>query len=1384
MATVTTSKPFNHEETQRRVRSPLQLVRTIIRRYIFLEGTALLLLAAACLFWLGLAFDFGLFKCDFDLLGVHGIDWILLLNDVDVSGNSSLACRVILLLAAVIGLLAFGFYKVGLRWFREFNDRAVALVLERRFHRELGDRLITAIELADPKLSKKYGYSQAMVEKTIQEAVNILQKLPIAAVFNWRRLRVLWILVGVATVGLLLVTMVAFCAGSLFTDRPMNPYVFSWKFYETASIWTERNVLMMKTYWPRRAHLEIERFQPSAVEKNDMRVPLSDERPALTVRAYEWVIADRNEHAAPYGWRPLTWKDLSERKLVKADVVEGVRIPRDFAHWQVDPEELEPNLAAALFGTDTRTRTSGEARAYLDELRAANHQANDPSLAWERRRAIKAANDPDAQEKLRQWLDWTEWTVDKLAQEKEDAKDVRPKLRDLVNNQDHYEALQAVYNQLDELAAAPSMGRTLRKLDLPGEVVARFVGAARTFTDPLAKKDGNRYEVTLKDLAESPKFNFRARAENYVTPPKTITLVAAPAPASISIDKDEPAYIYHRLEGPDQSPLKGVRHQTRDLSLPITGDINTIEVPLGSDLTIHVQVDATTLDWGGLRLAKLGRATHAKSGLPKEQGLLVAGVDLRSVAEAAKFKEGDVLSQVNQIAVPSDLDAFAKIVSELDANSATDFVVLRRNEKELVSEKIVGISMPASARYQPRRLRTERALDFAKQAALEPGFAAYQGQPPAVDADRCGFSLAMTSLTRKHDFTIEFFDEDNIRGKRRFKILSVIDMEPQLGNLNITGVLLRKPKFKLPSFDKEKDKEKDKDAAQRNYKEQAELAGAYLITPDALLPFECPVKDDYGLTGIGYNYKIRRADVELMSQGGGAKVPVMRVDQAARRANAILVANNFQFLLRSPLAPNAELGSFGLAYLEKAKETFPILLGGQGHLALTTALLKEDLRKSQGYREAYVSCDGLNRLLERKADKMIFPDVFKKALGDAKERARLLSGPRSSQPWEFDFKEDDGFDVKKHLPELKAVDLEKTGQQHYYLQIAVEAVDNNVETGKHLDDKGQIQLGNKKTNRNGFIGFLVISENELLTQIALEEDVLSEKLEGAEEKVNAAIVNLGDQFGKVADPKADMENVLNRMNEIRTSLASAGNTLRDANKAYANILEEMRVNRVRSDRMSKIRDRIAGPLKDIVEQDRIDDPKNPQTGSFPFADEAFQSAHQIVEDDVNQKRVPNYAAHREAMTEADRKLRKLSLDIKRVLDAMKDGLVEAKLIAILAELERQQRERTNMFERWKAIIIQQQIDDLLKDPDQKSPMPKEEKKSSRLRIGPGERPVGQAFLPARAPEELVAGILRTRERLPHEKRSPVLFAPPVLSWNWQVAREIPALTAVEIRQNS
>ncbi|HZZ81522.1 MAG TPA: hypothetical protein VFE62_23675, partial [Gemmataceae bacterium] len=553
--------------------------------------------------------------------------------------------------------------------------------------------------------------------------------------------------------------------------------------------------------------------------------------------------------------------------------------------------------------------------------------------------------------------------------------------------------------------------------------------------------------------------------------------------------------------------------------------------------------------------------------------------------------------------------------------------------------------------------------------------------------------------------------------------------------LSITGVNLRKPKFKAPT-EPEKGKEQDRDAQVHMQREQAELGNAYLITPDALLPFECLVKDDYGLTKLGYNYKVRRADVELLSTGGGgAKVPVMQVNQVTRRANAGLVASNLQFLLPNPLS----------------------YLGGKYHLAYTIATLNQSLRESQGYREGYAGCDAFANLLERKADRVLRLDQLQAALKDPKVRKQILTGTRAAQQWEFDFKEDDGFDVRRQLPDLKAVNVEKSGQQHYYLQIAIQAVDNNIETGKHVDEKGQTQLGAKKTNRNGYISFLVISENELLTQISLEEETLTEKLESAKEKVDASLVSLKDQMGKVADPKADMENVLIRMNEIRTAIGAAGTIVRDAEKAYDNILKEMRVNRVRNDRMSKIEKNIHLPLRDILFQDRLDDPNNPQTGSYPFAEEAFLKAHGLVEEDVNAKRAPNFGMHQAAMKEADRKLQKLSNDIRRVLDAMNEGIVEAKLIAILATIERDQINLKRDLDRKYLELVEKELYELINGEKDKKKDDKKPPQKQSSRLLPSDLDAGRLGLFLR---DSVSPA--TRETLPvawlrrDERRSPVV----------------------------
>src|SRR5207253_3001679 len=60
---------FNREETQRKVRHPLQTVRKIIRGYVLLEGAAIAILFVAAWFWAGLFLDYGTFR-------LFAFDWL------------------------------------------------------------------------------------------------------------------------------------------------------------------------------------------------------------------------------------------------------------------------------------------------------------------------------------------------------------------------------------------------------------------------------------------------------------------------------------------------------------------------------------------------------------------------------------------------------------------------------------------------------------------------------------------------------------------------------------------------------------------------------------------------------------------------------------------------------------------------------------------------------------------------------------------------------------------------------------------------------------------------------------------------------------------------------------------------------------------------------------------------------------------------------------------------------------------------------------------------------------------------------------------------------------------------------------------------------------
>lgn len=292
MATVS-ARPINREESQHRVASPLQQLGGCIRMYVSAEGLAVLLIYLALWFWIGLLLDYGLFK-------LVGVDWVQIF---------SRSFRGVVLIMLSAGLLAVVAFKVLARLVGEFSPTALALVLERRYPDVLGDRLITAVELADPAIAKRYGFSQAMIDQTISEASERVAQVRVQDVFNWKRLRRYAALVAVLSAGMYGVVAASVCTveSIRFGEHAGGFTGFASNFNHVSTIWFERNILLRDIIWPRRSYLVVLDF-PGDEKK------IGRDAPALTlnVRALKYVIADSNRTAAPEGWRELRWSDLTE----------------------------------------------------------------------------------------------------------------------------------------------------------------------------------------------------------------------------------------------------------------------------------------------------------------------------------------------------------------------------------------------------------------------------------------------------------------------------------------------------------------------------------------------------------------------------------------------------------------------------------------------------------------------------------------------------------------------------------------------------------------------------------------------------------------------------------------------------------------------------------------------------------------------------------------------------------------------------------------------------------------------------------------------------------------------------------------------------------------
>ena len=679
-ATMPTRQP-EPETLDPRVSHPLDRMRGLIRTYVVVEGVLSAALFLGAWFALGLLLDFGLFRATV-------WDWVL---------DAPAAVRIVALIASILLFLGTVTLRIVRRLTKELSYPALALVLERRFPQVLGDRLITAVELADVSRAAREGYSAEMVRQTIIEARARVAGVPVGSVLNWRRL---WVL-GIAAVTLWVGTVVAGYAAFVACANSTGVNHFAWRFAHVTGTFLERDVLLWNTPWPRQAHLELVGFP----DGEPLRVG-RDAAPTVRARAFRYVVADRDQHV---GWRPMIWADLQQgwagtdhppAPFAAFDSVEGESL-KTGPGWRMDdvenrlgvlttrvadvrrqlgtlPEkstdlqaELKTRAADLKRAGEEKRRAAAEKRAVLSKIDPKAAPAKDAEAEVRGLEAVAAKlekdhealafaaqallrREDDAHPETNRWqlkpanatgwrpLRWgdlrahlgyqaladlpgtrlthdahpafptgplADWPVEQVAAVLPLVEAELPALREL-------------FDRLAEVAARPSMGRTLRRLDAPGKVTLAYAGKTKSGEATLTAESNNEFAGQVTDLKEDVWFT--VKAEDFRTDPREIQLVNPPMLEKLVRTDYHPAYLYHSppagewyeafREAPPDGLLPPPRlrdtwatqtqlaaaywegrrlplQRMRDIPLTLTGDRNAFSVPAGGEVVLSGVAD-------------------------------------------------------------------------------------------------------------------------------------------------------------------------------------------------------------------------------------------------------------------------------------------------------------------------------------------------------------------------------------------------------------------------------------------------------------------------------------------------------------------------------------------------------------------------------------------------------------------------------------------------------------------------------------------------------------------------------------------------------------------------------------------------------------------------
>ena len=315
---------------------PLDRLKGVIRLFVAVDVVLFVGLFLTLWFWLGVGVDYGLFK-GFGL---------------DVAQQLTPALRIGVFLVLLVTLVALVIWRVTVLVNKDLSLTSLALVLEKRHPKLLGDRLITAIEMADVEQARREGYSADMVRHTIEEARERMRQVNVMGVFNWGRL---WLKGGLIVAAWVLAVLLALAVHAVAT-RSFEPVRGAKKMADVCGIFAERNFLFQPTPWPRRTHLEVVDFDDDG-HPLELRIGKgSAVPPKVTARAVKWVVVD-DPRVNPDGWRAMTVGDLKAFGMAPPDGADGDAQRIDDLERQQGWGEGDPTYQALCRAADDLNNT-------------------------------------------------------------------------------------------------------------------------------------------------------------------------------------------------------------------------------------------------------------------------------------------------------------------------------------------------------------------------------------------------------------------------------------------------------------------------------------------------------------------------------------------------------------------------------------------------------------------------------------------------------------------------------------------------------------------------------------------------------------------------------------------------------------------------------------------------------------------------------------------------------------------------------------------------------------------------------------------------------------------------------------------------------------------